>query len=358
MICNFNTCTICQCEENEIPLPWKQESEYDDIDKRIDDKLYKWVEKHNYSSPYWIVENEIDARNGIFVNLEKNPEAFTNYQGQHIWKAIYDENCFTNNDLICKEDAVLYKIISGLHSNINAHLSKNYLDVQNNITYFNTSMLNDRVLTKPDRINNLFFLYSLLLNSFEKVESVLKNFNITTGFDEEDMKTKYLINNLYTEDIGKIREYSGSCFGENKINAFTNLKVDQLKNKFRNISQIIDCVSCQKCKLHGKLQIYGLATMLKILFSGDLSVEKFKRNEIISFVNLFGKVSNAISYITHTVEENMNAYNSFTWAYLETFALVFAIALMIKMNIYFIGHKEKYSFNKYDRKLQMLKKKN
>ena len=158
MICNFNTCTICQCDENEIPLPWKQESEFDDIDKKIDDKFYKWVEKYNYSSPYWLVENEIDSRNGIFVNLEKNPEAFTGYQGQHIWKAIYEENCFTGNDIICKEDAVLYKIISGLHSNINAHLSKNYLDIQNNITYFNTTMLTDRVLTKHDRINNLFFL--------------------------------------------------------------------------------------------------------------------------------------------------------------------------------------------------------
>lgn len=57
-------------------------------------------------------------------------------------------------------------------------------------------------------------------------------------------------------------------------------KLNQLKMRFRNISEIIDCVSCQKCKLHGKLQIYGLGTMLKILFEEDLSFN-IMRNEMI-----------------------------------------------------------------------------
>ena len=39
MICNFHTCTVCQCEENEIPLPWKQDSEGDDVDKKIEEKF-------------------------------------------------------------------------------------------------------------------------------------------------------------------------------------------------------------------------------------------------------------------------------------------------------------------------------
>ena len=31
----------------------------------------------------------------------------------------------------------------------------------------------------------------------------------------------------------------------------------------------MDCVGCDKCRLWGKLQITGMGTALKILFSGD-----------------------------------------------------------------------------------------
>jgi len=34
---------------------------------------------------------------------------------------------------------------------------------------------------------------------------------------------------------------------------------------FHNISAVMDCISCQKCKLHGKLQLLGIGTALKIL---------------------------------------------------------------------------------------------
>jgi hypothetical protein len=35
------------------------------------------------------------------------------------------------------------------------------------------------------------------------------------------------------------------------------------------ISAIMDCVGCEKCRLWGKLQVLGLGTALKILFSVD-----------------------------------------------------------------------------------------
>jgi phosphoribosylaminoimidazole-succinocarboxamide synthase len=35
------------------------------------------------------------------------------------------------------------------------------------------------------------------------------------------------------------------------------------------VSRIMDCVGCDKCRLWGKLQISGLGTALKVLFSYD-----------------------------------------------------------------------------------------
>lgn len=45
----------------------------------------------------------------------------------------------------------------------------------------------------------------------------------------------------------------------------------------------MDCVECEKCKVYGKMQIAGVGTALKILFSvkehGKLP--KIRRNELI-----------------------------------------------------------------------------
>lgn len=38
---------------------------------------------------------------------------------------------------------------------------------------------------------------------------------------------------------------------------------DEFKQHFRNISRIMDCVGCDKCKLWGKLQV---CTLIKHLF--------------------------------------------------------------------------------------------
>ena len=75
---------------------------------------------------FCLVDN--DLQGGSYVNLLKNPERFTGYNGDSavkVWKAIYEENCFDmdehyhmhhHNDLShseCKEKRIFFKLISG-----------------------------------------------------------------------------------------------------------------------------------------------------------------------------------------------------------------------------------------------------
>ena len=52
---------------------------------------------------------------------------------------------------------------------------------------------------------------------------------------------------------------------------FQDERAENLKNEFRirfkNVTSIIDCASCEKCRLWGKLQTQGLGTALKVEFS-------------------------------------------------------------------------------------------
>ena len=73
---------------------------------------------------------------------------------------------------------------------------------------------------------------------------------------------------------------------------------EEMQLHFQNISQIMNCVGCEKCKLWGKLQISGLGTALKILFNvGDISQLVLRRNEVISLFNLLSRLSESL----HTV---------------------------------------------------------
>ena len=80
---------------------------------------------------------------------------------------------------------------------------------------------------------------------------------------------------------------------------------EEFKERFRNISRIMDCVGCEKCRLWGKLQISGVGTALKVLFSFADDAETIKRQarelrrtEIVSLWNVLGRLSESM----HAVE--------------------------------------------------------
>lgn len=366
MICNFSTCSICQCNEEEVPLPWKQDSISDTVNKEVKEDYFKSLtDKYNYSSNHWLVESELDNINGIFVNLLKNPETWTGYMGQEIWKAIYMENCFVGSiDNMCTEEKIFYKVVSGLHSNINLHLSHNYLDTdlkKNNTNklnelsdtyselnyYVNAPMAHERVISHPDRINNLFFLYSLVHKTLEKAEATLKRFEYETGNKLEDELLKKNITNFYEvfhqmDSSVKVNSQVGNNDLLKKFVGYN--RIDELKMRFRNISSIIDCVGCQKCRLHGKLQIYGLATMMKILFDKN-DVVKLKRNELIAFVNLASKINRSVGYL-FSIRDSIKAERQMLKIKIALYFIFFLLVLFL-INYYYLSlPKEKRKFKR------------
>jgi len=88
---------------------------------------------------------------------------------------------------------------------------------------------------------------------------------------------------------------------------------EQYQLKFRNITRIMDCVGCDKCKLWGKVQTRALGTALKILFSGKIGPEstvnasskqafQLSRVEIVALFNGFTRLSTSIAGIEEVRE--------------------------------------------------------
>jgi ERO1-like protein beta len=71
----------------------------------------------------------------------------------------------------------------------------------------------------------------------------------------------------------------------------------EFRERFRNVSRIMDCVGCDKCRLWGKLQTSGYGTALKVLFEFDPEKsEEFhlRRTELVSLIVTLQRLSHSI----------------------------------------------------------------
>lgn len=164
-------------------------------------------------------------------------------------------------------------------------------------------------------LKNLYFVYLLELRALQKASEFLKSHRYYTGDDIEDELTQ----NTILEILAAIEKFPGHSHFDEKIMFVNNENnaagggelLAEFRAHFHNISLIMDCVGCDKCKLWGKLQITGLGTAFKILFAPPPVKQKqqkeekiqyfnnekmlqLSRNEIVALFNGFGRISMSI----------------------------------------------------------------
>ncbi len=72
----------------------------------------------------------------------------------------------------CNDQTLLFQIVSGLHTSINMHVATNYVENDGNIVP-NYDLYLGTIGRFPDRLRNLYFLYSLILKAVKKAEPLL-----------------------------------------------------------------------------------------------------------------------------------------------------------------------------------------
>lgn len=358
-MCSLRACSVCECSSEEVPLPWlvaeggcdsaKCAAEQDGrvnstVDPDTAARLLNLKGWRGWNNP-WMAENEGVEEEYQYVNLLINPERYTGYAGEHahrIWNAIYSQSCFEGVDPAAfasspatflspsdsvvdaasanasaadsgscpHEKRVFYRLISGMHASISAHISANYLLNEDtgvwghNLTDFRHRLGSAEV---ADRVRNLYFAYLFVLRAVMKAGPLLARYSYNTGSPAEDTTTAALMQRL----VGSAELHS-SCpmpFDEGRLWKGSDGMAlrEELREAFVNITRIMDCVGCEKCKLWGKLQTLGVATALKVLFSSSdcsgalpaspaFSTLALERNEVIALVNLLERFSASIEY--------------------------------------------------------------
>ncbi|EOY27644.1 hypothetical protein QUC31_012614 [Theobroma cacao] len=318
-MCRLRDCSVCECPESEFPELFKKPNHRglssDDlmcqegkpqaaVDRTLDSKAFRgWTETDNP----WTHDDETDNSEMTYVNLQLNPERYTGYTGpsaRRIWDAVYSENCPKYpSEESCQEEKILYKLISGLHSSISIHIASDYLlDEATNLWGHNLELMYDRVLRYPYRVENLYFTFLFVLRAVTKATDYLEQAEYDTGNPTEDLKTQSLMRQLVYNP--KLQAACPLPFDEAKL--WKGQRGPELKQKiqaqFKNISALMDCVGCEKCRLWGKLQVLGLGTALKILFSvnGEEHLGQtlqLQRNEVIALMNLLNRLSESVKFV-------------------------------------------------------------
>ena len=248
--------------------------------------------------------NDFRSKNAILLDLTANPERFTGYGGQEagqIWKSIYAENCFScdHSSESCLAKDAFFRIVSGMHASIGTHLSNEYLNTETGEWEPNLDLFMARVGNFPDRVSNIYFNYAIVAKSLWKIKPYLCELDFCNDCDN-DVKTRIV--NIVSQLDSKIFDESVMF----KDDLSSTLK-DDFRRRFKNITKIMDCVHCDRCKLWGKVQTTGYATSLKILFELDESdeikrqqvVNNLTKYELIALLNTFDRLSKSIESINN-----------------------------------------------------------
>eukprot|EP00939_MAST-03C_sp_MAST-3C-sp1_P001432 g1432.t1 len=264
-------------------------------------------------------ENGVDT----YVDLTKNPERWTGYGPQQyssdIWRAIYDENCFESsgsnegNDM-CEEETTFKKIISGFHASVSTHIASEFCEEvdpdSSHCLRFSSSAdeFQRRVGAHPDRVDNLYFLYLFMLRAFSKASDALSAVDFDAGDVVEASRIRKSVVDLSrqielaTDAKSDLcyRMMSGRPFDETIFFSGTRASMrDDFRGTFRNISSIMNCVGCDKCKLWGKLQLEGISVAMKVLLDdADLSTLDLTRTEVVAFVNALHVFSKSVEIVS------------------------------------------------------------
>ena len=183
-----------------------------------------------------------------------------------------------------------------MHTSVSSHLSEYFIDFKrpDDNARPNELMYHQKVGAFPDRLGNLAFAVQTLVRAYVRYIDLVDKFAVDTGDFGEDMKTKQLLQKLsdllsHVKDVAFRQE---GIFGQKVAIAVQKKAYLQY---FRNITQIMDCVDCVKCKVYGKMQILGIGVALRIMLKE--SGVALTRNELVAFINTMNKWTESLEIV-------------------------------------------------------------
>ncbi|XP_032300991.1 ERO1-like protein alpha [Coturnix japonica] len=330
--CGIRDCAVKPCPSDEVPdgirsagYKYSEEAnsraeECEEANRlgAVDESLSKETQQamlqwtwHDDSSDSFCEADDIHSPDAEYVDLLLNPERYTGYRGPDAWKiwnSIYEENCF-------KPQNVKRPLASG--GGDDGGECSCFYPCHKQVFVLKTQVLGGfrihgvAVVSVKHCLVSLY-TYVLFLSNKNTPSSHLavKKSNLWPLFPCKSQHHAVLLPPASScpeqNEHGWIwmNTWKKSWLVHNRDQFSSLFPQEEVRLHFKNISKIMDCVGCFKCRLWGKLQTQGLGTAMKILFSENL-IEKIPesgpsygfqltRQEIVALFNAFGRISTSV----------------------------------------------------------------
>jgi hypothetical protein len=249
-----------------------------------------------------------DMPSNDYYDIEEFPEGYTGYDGSMIWDFIHDRICFDGyeyDDDHWKAD--FNKAVSGVHSVITAQVVKGIQDkIDDGEEFTEDEVWRDprkefaRRLAPdgetPHAIENLYFAYMLFLSAAAKAKDRLLADCESGNIDSEAASVLQTFLSLPVLSDPSV-EVAPKKLRDHAVKSVNNLWEARMRT--RELLRIMNCVQCNKCRLHGKIAMMGLSTALQIhLGQGGEGEDpnSIQRVELAALVSTLYKISRAVQY--------------------------------------------------------------
>lgn len=247
--------------------------------------------------------------NDDYYDIQQFPEDYTGYDGSKVWAFIHDKIAFQGYDY--DDDhwkADFNKAVSGLHAMISTQIVRGIQKkVQKGEEFTEDEIWTDAAVEFKRRVSpegevplameNLYFCYMLLLSAASKARVRLQQ-DCDSGKIEADaadelravLSSKLLDDPAVAMASKKLQDHATKDL--NSMDALWEARM-----RARELIRIMNCVQCNKCRLHGKISIMGLSTAFQLLVGdtgkgGDIT--RVHRVELAALMTTLYKFSRAV----------------------------------------------------------------
>jgi ERO1-like protein alpha len=286
----------------------------------------------------WSAALSVAAGESHYVDLVTNPEGYTGYgvldpsdtTAKRLWALLSEQACFSEAPAgagagagapVCLEQVVLQRLVSGLHASVSTHIALTAGDASRRFSFGapNASMYVARVGRHRERLEALYFTFLFVARAVARAGPSLaaEVARQGSGVPAEDASARELLAVLQVAVGGNL----GAAFDERPLfapaseavarTALPPITLPAYREAFKNISALLNCVGCHKCKLWGKLQFLGVGAAAKVLLhdaevrraaaagraSGEGEALRVTRNEVVALVNVFHRLAISIDAV-------------------------------------------------------------
>lgn len=249
-----------------------------------------------------------DMPSNDYYDTEEFPEGYTGYDGSMIWEFIHERICFAGysyDDDHWKAD--FNKAVSGLHSVISAQVTRGIQEkIEAGEQFTDDEVWRDPVAEFQRRLSpsgetplameNLYFAYMLFLSATAKAKDrLIADCNSGKIEGETASALRAFLESPILNDPSV--EVASRKLHDHAVQSANSLWEARMRT--RDLLRIINCVQCNKCRLHGKIAMMGLSTALQIHLgrSGEgEDINRIHRVELAALISTLFKFSRAVQY--------------------------------------------------------------